>query len=85
MLSIEECRKHIDGHEEYSDEEIRKIRDACHGFSGLVLDIISDKVRKGKGLEVVYKQDTNLDPENRDRRINQAFDTLFEETIKNKK
>ena len=48
MLSIEECRKHIDGHEEYSDEEIGKIRDACHGFSRLILDSLRDKIKKNR-------------------------------------
>ena len=51
MLTIEECRKHIDGHEEYSDEEIRKVRDACHGFSRLILNSLRDKIRNMKQLK----------------------------------
>ncbi len=38
MLSIEECRKHIEDSEKYSDEEIAKIRDSLQDLSELILD-----------------------------------------------
>lgn len=45
MLSVEECRKFIDGDEKYSDEEIAKIRDSCYGFVELVLECYFDEQR----------------------------------------
>ena len=38
MLSIEECRKLIDGNEEYSDEQIADIRDRLYALGQLAFD-----------------------------------------------
>jgi len=39
MFSIEECRKHIEDSEKYSDEEIVKIRDNLQGLAELAFDV----------------------------------------------
>lgn len=38
MLSIEECRKLIDGSEEYSDKDIEEIRTTLYGLANLAFD-----------------------------------------------
>lgn len=39
MMSIEECRAHIKGSEQYSDEEIDKIRHTLYGLAELALEM----------------------------------------------
>lgn len=43
MISIEECKKIIDG-ESYTDEEIRSLCDALYIFTEQLLDDYFDKV-----------------------------------------
>lgn len=38
MLTIEESRKLVDGDEEYSDEQIVKIKDDCYALGQLAFD-----------------------------------------------
>lgn len=46
MLSIDECRKLIEGGEKYSDKEIAEIRDTLYGLADLALDTWEEKKRK---------------------------------------
>lgn len=48
MLSIDECRKLIDGGEKYTDKEIEEIRDNLYGLANLAFDVWLEEKKKVK-------------------------------------
>jgi len=47
MLSVEECRKLIDGSEKYSDKEIEEIHEMLYGLANLAFDTWLEEKKKG--------------------------------------
>ena len=48
MLSIEKCRKLIDGSEEYTDKQIEEIRTTLYGLAELALDAYFEEKKAPK-------------------------------------
>jgi len=51
MLSIKKSRELIEGDEEYSDEEIKEIRDRLYALGELAMGVYFKSKRRKEGME----------------------------------